>query len=115
MHILHPHSLSNNKGFDAVNAMRMGSGNPAFDKDKWKDAMTQRGKVELKTDVCNQATLPQFELPANSTDYMKAATQIKLGSIGNDGTSSSASTISTFPHQVHCIEPMPSTYNGESV
>lgn len=39
-----------NKGYDAVNTLRMGSGNPIFDKDKWKDALTNHGTIQLKND-----------------------------------------------------------------
>jgi len=80
-----------NKGFDAINALRMGSGNPAFDKATWGDAMSDsysRGqvtgkKLELNRDVCNQATKPQFALPQNSSTVRKS--------------------------HVHCIEPLPVT------
>lgn len=84
-----------NKGFDAIDAMRMGSGNPIFDKHAWEDAMTDvykrgvpAGKIKLEHDVCNQATSSQFSLPAVST---------------------SKPITTTSSSQVHCIEPMPAT------
>jgi len=90
-----------NKGFDAINAMRMGSGNPIFDKHVWEDAMTDvykkgvpAGKIKLEHDVCNQATLPQFSLPAVSTSTPKPITP---------------TLSSPLSSHVHCIEPMPAT------
>ncbi|KAL3758624.1 hypothetical protein ACHAWU_008378 [Discostella pseudostelligera] len=75
-----------NKGFDALNALRMGSGNPVFDKGLWNDAITQHGKLTLHRYVCNEVTRTQFDLP-----------------LENKVTSS------PFLSQVHCIEPMPAT------
>jgi hypothetical protein len=85
-----------NKGFDALNALRMGSGNPVFDKSLWKDAMTQHGKLPLRSDVCNEITRPQFDLQ----------------SLEHKITMPSASSSSIFS-QVHCIEPMPATARGK--
>ena len=70
----------------------MGSGNPIFDKDKWKDSLTNHGAVQLKNDVCNQASEPQFVLPPGN------------GVQGEDGGIRS---------QVHCIEPLPPTIRGK--
>ena len=84
-----------NKGFDALNALRMGSGNPVFDKGLWNDAMTQHGKLPLHRDVCNEVTRPQFDLPLEHKITMP-----------------SVSSSSIFP-QVHCIEPMPATARGK--
>ena len=86
-----------NKGLDAVNAMRMGTGNSKFDKFAWKDAMAQVGeKGALDRDVCNQATTPQFSL----------AGEDKENEGGDHYDSSSASLHSMH---LHCIEPMQST------
>ena len=46
----------------------MGSGNPIFDKDKWKDALTNHGTIQIKNDVCNQASEQQFVLPPVNAD-----------------------------------------------
>lgn len=73
----------------------MGSGNPIFDKDKWKDALTNHGKIQIKNDVCNQASEPQFVLPPGNAD---------AGREDGDGYISS---------QVHCIEPLPPTIRGK--
>ena len=70
----------------------MGSGNPIFDKDKWKDALTNHGTVQIKNDVCNQASEPQFVLPPNAGSGVQG-----------DGIRS----------QVHCIEPLPPTIRGK--
>lgn len=98
-----------NKGFDAVNTIRMGSGKPVFDKGVWRDAITQHGKMKLHRDVCNEVTHPQFALSSEQKisikdDYVQHARP--LG--GGGGSSSSFS-------QVHCIEPMPATARGESL
>ena len=70
----------------------MGSGNPIFDKDKWKDALTNHGTIPIKNDVCNQASEPQFVLPP-----------------GNGGGVQGGEIRS----QVHCIEPLPPTIRGK--
>ena len=89
-----------NKGLDAIDAFRMGTGNPTFDKSRWKNAITRSGKIQLDTDVCNQASVPQFELPkTNSTQQQtRGSTKVKQ-------SASAAVTVS----QLHCIEPMPMT------
>ena len=79
-----------NKGMDAVDTMRMGSGNPIFDKSLWRDAITKGGELKLGKSVCNQANSPQFELPAHAHEIS-----------GTQNNNSMA--------QVHCIEPMPRT------
>ena len=88
-----------NKGMDAVNALRMGSGNSTFDKFQWRDAMTQSGKVELGKDVCNQASAPQFVIPERYANHSRSS---------GGGISAALASSSTLP-QVHCIEPMPAT------
>jgi len=79
-----------NKGFDAINAMRMGSGESSFDKNVWRNAMTDDGKIGLENDVCSQLTAPQFPLQKNPH--------------GNNSM-----PVSKSISQVHCIEPMPAT------
>lgn len=96
-----------NKGFDAVDAMRMGSGDPTFDKGRWRDAMTQGGKVTLGGDVCNQATSDQFALPGENATNATMMSSGGAAGVGDGGNSSS-------PFSVHCIEPMPATFRGES-
>jgi hypothetical protein len=87
-----------NKGFDALNALRMGSGNPDFDKRLWNDAITQQGQLSLHRDVCNEVTRPQFDLPLESQHILP-----------------SISASSPMLSQVHCIEPMPTTARGKVV
>ena len=74
----------------------MGSGNPIFDKDKWKDALTNHGTIQLKNDVCNQASEPQFVLPPGNVGGVESS--MKGGEIRS---------------QVHCIEPLPPTIRGK--
>ncbi len=78
-----------NKGFDAFNALRMGSGNRHFEKSDWRNAIHKNvgGSSSLHHSVCGQDNEPQFPLPESS----------------DDSTNSDA--------VVHCIEPMPQTYN----
>jgi hypothetical protein len=99
-----------NKGFDAVNAIRMGSSNPVFDKGVWKDAITQHGKVTLHADVCNEITHEQFALSSGKNVSVKDDVVNKgvLQRGGGEGGSSSFA-------QVHCIEPMPTTVLGENL
>lgn len=79
-----------NKGMDAVNTLRMGSGDASFDIKVWKNAMTQGGTIHLHHAVCAADKVStQFEIPAGN---VRAAT-------------SSASSSS----RVFCIEPMPAT------
>lgn len=77
-----------NKGFDAFNALRMGSGNNFFEKSNWRDAiLTNVGSSSsLHHGVCGQDSEHQFSLPENSPN----------------NTSTDAI--------LHCIEPMPQTY-----
>mmetsp|Transcript_34429 Transcript_34429/g.72481 ORF Transcript_34429/g.72481 Transcript_34429/m.72481 type:complete len:318 (-) Transcript_34429:515-1468(-) len=79
-----------NKGMDAVNAMRMGSGNSIFDKEAWRKAMSKSEKLSL--DVCGQSLTKQFSL---------------------DNNMSASSSLSYGHHiaKVHCVEPMPATYH----
>jgi hypothetical protein len=70
-----------NKGMDAVNAMRMLSGNPQYDKTTWKETM-QSTTSSWHDGVCGQEYVEQFPIPIST----------KLR-----------------PAQVHCIEPMPVT------
>jgi hypothetical protein len=99
-----------NKGFDAVNAIRMGSGNPVFDKSAWKDAITHHGKMTLHADVCNEITHEQFALSLGNNVPVKddaADKGVHLRGGGGGGSPSFA--------QVHCIEPMPTTALGECI
>ncbi|KAL7463144.1 hypothetical protein ACHAXS_003525 [Conticribra weissflogii] len=84
-----------NKGMDAVDTMRMGSGNPTFDKAAWRNAMTKGGEISLDNSVCNQASLPQFDLSSGAEDGAAVAADEQLPG--------------QFTAQVHCIEPMPIT------
>ena len=73
-----------NKGYDAVNLLRMGSNNPTFNRLTWKEAMPRNSKPG----VCGQDKESAMALtsPASS----------------NHGKENSA--------LVYCIEPMPSTF-----
>ncbi|KAL7526395.1 hypothetical protein ACHAWF_001749 [Thalassiosira exigua] len=81
-----------NKGMDAVDALRMGSGDPRFDKGEWVEAMTRGGKVELRHGVCDQISNPQFALPPQRNDT-------------DDGEPRRG-----LSPQLHCVEPVPATY-----
>ena len=79
-----------NKGMDAINALRMGSGNPFFDKVKWRNKMNQ-ARIFLGKGICGQVFSPQFELPGDNI----SATEKNMPSAGLA--------------QLHCIEPSPQT------
>ncbi|KAL7528883.1 hypothetical protein ACHAXR_002684 [Thalassiosira sp. AJA248-18] len=82
-----------NKGMDAINALRMGSGNSQFDVGQWREAMG----VTDDDGVCHQARASlQFPLPDNNQKDEE----------DTERSSSSSSSSS----QVYCIEPMPATY-----
>jgi FkbM family methyltransferase len=86
-----------NKGYDALNALRMGSANPTFDKSTWNTAMTYNSTITLHNDVCNEITNPQFDiiLPL-------------VGVVSNNNEENKEKEKERFV-QVHCIEPMPAT------
>ena len=73
-------SVGCNKGFDAVDTMRMGSSNPIFDKSRWRDALSTFG--HFGSGVCKQALTPQYPLHAK---------------------------FPVRQSQMYCIEPMPTT------
>lgn len=99
-----------NKGMDAVDAMRMGSGNPLFDKSVWRDAMTRGGNIEMSADVCNQVSTAQFALPNNGNVTSASSGPTADHGGGGDRSNSSSSAATPFSsHQLHCIEPMPTT------
>jgi FkbM family methyltransferase len=54
-------SIGCNKGFDAINTMRMGTLNTKFDKDAWARVMG-----ETDHSVCAQNTVPQFDIAAGA-------------------------------------------------
>lgn len=74
-----------NKGMDAVNTLRMGSGNADIDKNLWRTTFLGTGqKAKLHPGVCQQELEEQFLIPPSSKTIDPRA-------------------------QVHCIEAMPST------
>jgi FkbM family methyltransferase len=75
-------SVGCNKAFDAVQAMRRGSGNSKFDKSAWRHALQEASGGQVSQGVCNQESGEQFDLK-NSTILENA--------------------------EMHCIEPMPVT------
>lgn len=75
-------SVGCNKAFDAIETMRMGSSNAKFDKVTWGKTMTDDG-VDLDVSVCRQNSIEQVGVDSS---------QIRLES------------------EMHCIEPMPLTY-----
>jgi FkbM family methyltransferase len=76
-----------NKGMDAVNTMRMLSGDPQYNKTIWKETM-QSMTASWHDGVCGQEHVEQFAIPPNSTHRRHR------------------------PAQVHCIEPMPVTVDA---
>ncbi len=78
-----------NKGFDAFNALRMGSGSRRFEKSNWRDTIHENvwSSSKLHQSVCGQDVEPQFRLPERSSPNSSHTDAI-----------------------LHCIEPMPQTY-----
>lgn len=74
-----------NKGFDAINTMRMGSRDPTFDKNHWRKALGD----DVDEAVCGQSLTPQFPLPDPSAQPYPIRSA-----------------------ETHCIEPMPLTINA---
>ncbi|KAI2500210.1 methyltransferase [Fragilaria crotonensis] len=77
-----------NKGYDAVNLLRMGSNNPAVNRQTWKDAMPP----DLKVAVCNQ-------------DKESTMTLVSDPSLSHGDKEDTIAL-------VYCVEPMPSTYGA---
>lgn len=76
--------LGCNKGFGALNALRMGSGNAAYDKTTWRSKFWNNvTNVRTPNGACGQGIADQFVIPNN--------TQVQ-------------------PATVHCVEAMPSNY-----
>jgi len=73
-------SIGCNKGFDAVNTLRMGSNNPRFNKEDWKVAMF--GNSADSAGACSQGESPSVEL--NPAQMQR-------------------------PASMHCVEPVPAT------
>ena len=83
-------SVGCNKAFDAIETMRMGSLNAKFDKVTWGKKMMDNG-VDLDISVCNQNSTTETE-------------QVEVG-----GTDDSSKNL-RLGSEMHCIEPMPLTY-----
>ena len=74
-------SVGCNKGFDALDTLRMGTFDAGLDKAAWRQSM--EGDGELHSSVCQQNTMPQFEVGRSN--------KRRRG-------------------EMHCFEPMPQTY-----
>jgi len=79
-------SVGCNKAFDAIDTMRRGSGDEAFDKKMWRDALQEASGGEVAHGVCNQDTVPQFDLSLQNY-----------------------ATTRPIQAEMHCVEPMPMT------
>jgi FkbM family methyltransferase len=90
-----------NKGYDALNALRMGSANPTFDKSTWNTAMTYNSTITLHNDVCNEITNPQFDIILPLVGIVSSTNN---NEIKNNENKEKERFV-----QVHCIEPMPAT------
>jgi len=77
-------SVGCNKGLDAVDTLRMGSNNPRFTKEEWRDAMFGDDIMSrFNSGACNQGSGPTFPLTDSNTFQRQAV--------------------------MHCIEPVPAT------
>ena len=84
-------SVGCNKGFDAINTLRMGTFDDTINKTAWKHAMTADEK-ELHSAVCNQDS---------ASDIFEILPPY---------TSNSSKTILHPQGEMHCIEPLPITF-----
>lgn len=75
-------SVGCNKGFDALDTMRMGTANTAFDKERWRKAMNNGGAVNIDRGNCRQDKSKQMDV--SSWKQQKG--------------------------EMHCIEPLTKTY-----
>lgn len=82
-------SVGCNKGFDAINTLRMGTFDNSFDKNDWQKAMESDGK-QLYHSVCGQNAAPQFPIPPGDTGVRRYKNNQR-------------------PGEMHCFEPMPQT------
>jgi len=95
-------SIGCNKGFDAINTLRMGIYDPDIDKTKWKQAMTSDGTSELHTSVCNQDSAADMFPILDAYNIEQQQQQ--------QDASSPTTNIMRPKGEMHCIEPMPQTY-----
>ncbi|CAJ1934986.1 unnamed protein product [Cylindrotheca closterium] len=89
-------SIGCNKGFDAINTLRMGTYDADIDKAKWKQAMTSDGSESLHLSVCNQDSAADV-FPILNDDH--------------HASNNSSKMILRPRGEMHCIEPMPQTYH----
>lgn len=86
-------SVGCNKGFDALNTLRMGTFDASLSKSDWNDAMTA-GEEKIHQSVCKQDATPEFEIIGQLTSVQGGDGKVRRGRGGG----------------VHCFEPMPNTY-----
>jgi hypothetical protein len=53
---------------DVVSAMRMGSNNPIFDKNSWKNMTTKNGTFHLSNSVCKQDRTERYRIEQGSLE-----------------------------------------------
>ena len=80
-------SVGCNKGFDALNTLRMGTYDANLKKRAWKRVMERDGK-NLRESVCQQDKSQEFRLPTNNNSGSNIVTN----------------------GEMHCFEPMPQTF-----
>eukprot|EP00814_Leptocylindrus_danicus_P007256 CAMPEP_0116008266 /NCGR_PEP_ID=MMETSP0321-20121206/2766_1 /TAXON_ID=163516 /ORGANISM="Leptocylindrus danicus var. danicus, Strain B650" /LENGTH=445 /DNA_ID=CAMNT_0003477067 /DNA_START=1 /DNA_END=1338 /DNA_ORIENTATION=- len=93
-------SVGCNKGFDAIDTMRMGTGNTAFDKERWREAMTSHGNEGSTVKDDN-----------NSSTASTTTTAMDRGVCRQDKSEQiDVSSWEQISGEMYCIEPLTVTY-----
>mmetsp|Transcript_28929 Transcript_28929/g.67934 ORF Transcript_28929/g.67934 Transcript_28929/m.67934 type:complete len:644 (-) Transcript_28929:89-2020(-) len=82
-------SVGCNKGFDALQTLRMGTYDTSLNKKDWRSAMQHDGK-KLSLSVCKQDSTEEFQLPLTALQETGNEVKLRKG-------------------EMHCFEPMPQT------
>jgi FkbM family methyltransferase len=92
-------SVGCNKGFDAINTLRMGTNDNEISKSDWQNAMVENDGT-LYHSVCHQDSLHDGVFQTITTS----------SSSSMEGSGNSANSVA-IGGEMHCVEPMPLTYN----
>ena len=79
-------SVGCNKGFDALNTLRMGTFDASLSKSDWNDAMTA-GEEKIHQSVCKQDATPEFEIIGQLTSVQGGDGKVRRGR-GGESTAS---------------------------
>ncbi|OEU08608.1 hypothetical protein FRACYDRAFT_249499 [Fragilariopsis cylindrus CCMP1102] len=100
-------SVGCNKGFDAINTLRMGTNDDTISKVDWQNAMVENDGTLYKS-VCGQDSIHDVFQTVVEEKNQSSLPSSSLIQGTNGGSSSGSGSVSG---EMHCIEPMPQTYN----